>query len=208
MYVNNAERARPQTGLYEIIVLGQVLLNNRPAFDVVREELPAHGEPERIEPVVIDEMLHLAFAICAIVLCERRPGCTCSAGSVAVATKVEPCDVDASEFEFTGGDWWGTGIVNLPHPLPHSTAGCRGVPLHGTAFLSGTMTYRTWQAAVLNVIQRYHRGTMTYRIYPTAVLNAIQRVSLLFSGSEYCERRNTMNEEGIFNDEELNDGLQ
>jgi hypothetical protein len=49
--------------LNKCIILGQIRRIQCSSEIVIDEELPADGETEDIEPVVIDEMFHLSLAV-------------------------------------------------------------------------------------------------------------------------------------------------
>ena len=100
--IDNARRARVQTRLHERIVLDKVVLVDRAAEDAVGEELPADGEAEDVEAVVVDKVLQLALAVFPVVLRERRPRSARAARPVRGAPKVEPGDVHSREAHLAG----------------------------------------------------------------------------------------------------------
>lgn len=67
MNINDTARTRGQASLNESVVLRKVILVNITAHDVVSKELPADGETENVEPVIVDEVLHLPLAVVAVV---------------------------------------------------------------------------------------------------------------------------------------------
>ena len=97
--VDDARRAGVQARLDERVVLDEVVFVEVAADDLVREELPADGQAEHVEAVVVDKVLHLARAVVAVVLEQRRPGGAGGAVAVGVAAEVETGDVYACEFE-------------------------------------------------------------------------------------------------------------
>ena len=100
--IDNARRARVQTRLHERIVLDKVVLVDRAAEDAVGEELPADGEAEDVEAVVVDKVLHLALAVVPVVLRQRRPRPARAARPVRRASKVKSGDVHAREAHLAG----------------------------------------------------------------------------------------------------------
>ena len=101
MDVNNATSASSQARLDKRVVLLEIVLVDGARKDVVREELPADGQTEHVEAVVVDKVLHLARAVVAVVLEQRWPGGARGAVAVGVAAEVEAGDVYACEFEGT-----------------------------------------------------------------------------------------------------------
>jgi hypothetical protein len=65
--------------------------------------LPPYRQPERVVPVIVHKVLHLAEAVVPIILGERRPSSAGRASTVGVAAKVEAGDVDPGKLELPGG---------------------------------------------------------------------------------------------------------
>ena len=105
MHVHNTARATIQARLHQRIILRPIVLINIPIRRPVREELPPDGEPEDVEAVVVDEVLHLARAVRAVVLRERRPRARRAARPVRAAPEVEAGDVHACEAQLACGGW-------------------------------------------------------------------------------------------------------
>ena len=99
MDVNDAAGSVSQACLDQSVGFSKVGLIQGSGEDVVREELPAAGETEDVEAVIVDEVLHLAGAIVAVVGQQRRPGTARSARSIRVAPEVESGDVNTHETE-------------------------------------------------------------------------------------------------------------
>ena len=97
MDINDAARTRSQACLNESVVFREVILVNIAAHGIVRKELPANGEAEDIESVIVDEVLHLALTIVTVVLQQRWPSTAGGTATVRVAAKVKPGDVDSCE---------------------------------------------------------------------------------------------------------------
>lgn len=102
MHVNDAARAGSQASLDKRVVLLEVVLVERTSEHVVGEELPADGETEDVETVVVDKVLHLSSAIMTVVLEQRRPRAAGRARAVGVAAKVEAGNVHTCETQRTG----------------------------------------------------------------------------------------------------------
>jgi hypothetical protein len=95
--------------LDEIIIFLKILLHDGSSLNVISQKLPTDRKSECVEPIVVDEMLHLAKPVCSVVLGERRPCCGSGTGSVGVAAEVETRDVNAGELELacSGCGWEG-----------------------------------------------------------------------------------------------------
>ena len=109
MKINDTRSSRSQASLDEIIIFLQVSVIDRTSKDVVRQELPADGQAEHVEAVVVDEVLHLSCTICSVVFREGRPGSRRLTGSVRVASEVEASDVDSGESQRACAGWWRVG---------------------------------------------------------------------------------------------------
>jgi hypothetical protein len=106
--VDDAGGAGRETCLDEGIIFRHVGLVDRSPEDIIREELPADGQPEDVVAVIVHEMRHLAFPIFACgtrdnkiripsrgrpqteVLRERWVRCGRSTTAVRVTTEIEP----------------------------------------------------------------------------------------------------------------------
>lgn len=99
VHINDARRSSGKAGLHKRIVLDKVVGVKSAAGSgiVVNEELPANRETENVEAIVIDEVLHLAGTVVAIVLSQRRPSTARVAVSVCVAAEIESGNVDTHE---------------------------------------------------------------------------------------------------------------
>ena len=105
MDVDDAAGSGSQACLDQSVVFGKVGLIQGSGEDVVREELPADGETEDVEAIVVDEVLHLPSTVRAVVLGQWGPRSAGRAVAVGVAAKVEACNVDTSETEFSRAGW-------------------------------------------------------------------------------------------------------
>ena len=63
--INNARRASVETRLDERVVLGEVRGVEGARFGPTRQELPADGETEGVEAVVVHVVRHLTLSIAA-----------------------------------------------------------------------------------------------------------------------------------------------
>ena len=106
MHVHDAARARIQASLDERIVLRPIVLINIAPRDAIRDELPPNGQPEDVEAVVVDEVLHLPRAVRAVVLRKWRPRARRIARPIRATPEVEPRDVYACESQLARG-WRG-----------------------------------------------------------------------------------------------------
>jgi hypothetical protein len=101
--VENTQRCtRLQASLHEAIVLGEVVRIKCSTKLVVEQELPAYWETERVETVVLNEMVHLSKRSAAtddvVGLVRARQG----AFAVDCASKVEPGDVHTCVLNLCG----------------------------------------------------------------------------------------------------------
>ena len=106
MDINDAACARGQARLNKSVVLREVILVDITRHGIVRQELPANGETKDVEPVIVDEMLHLALTVVAVVLQQWRPSAAGGAATVGVASEVESSDVDTCEAELACRRRW------------------------------------------------------------------------------------------------------
>lgn len=111
---------RKATYVDQIVILRKVGLIECACSLILSQELPADGETEGIESKVIDEVLHLAFTVMAVILQERRIGALGGAAlpglinikqmersnisyPITVAAKVESSNVHSDMRELAGG---------------------------------------------------------------------------------------------------------
>lgn len=102
--INDACGSGVEAGLHKVVVFREVRVDQRSAKDVVSEELPANRQTEGVETIVLNEMIHLSFAVVAIVFEQWWPSCGCLAVTIGVAAKVKSGDIDSIVLEMaTGG---------------------------------------------------------------------------------------------------------
>ena len=102
---NTSSGSSVDASLDKGVVLLKVIFVNGTPKNIVRQELPSNWQPEDIESIVLDEMLHLTFSIVSVVLSQWWPCSARLARSISVAAKVEACNVDTSETEFSRAGW-------------------------------------------------------------------------------------------------------
>lgn len=106
MNVDDAAGTSSEARLDQGIVLHEVVLVDGPAEHIVRQELPTNRKTEDIIFIVVDEVLHLACTVGAVVLSQGRPGSARGATAVAVTAKIEARDVDTCELELSRRGGW------------------------------------------------------------------------------------------------------
>jgi hypothetical protein len=95
--IEDAQRCtRVQASLYEAIVLCEVVPIQSTAELVVEQELPAHGETESVERVILDKVVHLCQCSASTDDVVRLVRSCQGAFAVDGASEVETGDVDTS----------------------------------------------------------------------------------------------------------------